>query len=182
MVMSHYKNSRVLCPCECINSSDEWSLLQILWWSLGWSFWRGRIEGQEVRFPLSLIHSPWLALCCHCGLFLRKVNIRKESSIGTGSTSFKVSPSHHYPGPRGFSWFFFAKEIKSKPRSVLKYSVYSVFCFRIFCKFRLSVYSVFQNIPCIPPFRSVLPTVRQPPHRVTHSLIEDVWRTNVCLA
>ena len=22
-----------------------------------------------------------------------------------------------YPGPRGFSWFFFAKEIKSKPRS-----------------------------------------------------------------
>ena len=22
----------------------------------------------------------------------------------------------HYPGPRGFSWFFFAKEIKSKPR------------------------------------------------------------------
>ena len=24
---------------------------------------------------------------------------------------------HVYPGPRGFSWFFFAKEIKSKPRS-----------------------------------------------------------------
>ena len=23
----------------------------------------------------------------------------------------------YYPGPRGFSWFFFAKEIKSKPRS-----------------------------------------------------------------
>ena len=57
----------VLCPCECINSSNEWSLLQILWRSLGWSW--GRIQGPQVRFPVSLIHSPWLALCSHCRLF-----------------------------------------------------------------------------------------------------------------
>ena len=120
-------------------------------------------KDRGTRSPFSTLLDPFTLTCTLLSLraFLRKVNIRKESSIGTGSTSFKVSPSHHYPGPRGFSWFFFAKEIKSKPRSVLKYSVYSVFCFRIFCKFRLSVYSVLQNIPCIPPFHSVLPTVRQ---------------------
>lgn len=39
---------------------------------------------------------------------------------------------------------------------VLKYSVYSVFCFSIFCKFRLFRQSAI------------------PPHRVNHSLIEDV--------
>jgi len=30
---------------------------------------------------------------------------------------FALKPVKCYPGPRGFSWFFFAKEIKSKPRS-----------------------------------------------------------------
>ena len=35
-----------------------------------------------------------------------------------------------------------------------------MFCFRIFCKFCVlvySIYSVFKSIPCIPPFRSVIP-------------------------
>ena len=51
---------------------------------------------------------------------------------------------------------------------VLEYYVYSVFCFRIFCKLRVlvySIYSAFSNIPCIPLFRSIIPfrqSVRPP--------------------
>ena len=30
---------------------------------------------------------------------------------------YSARPAYLYPGPRGFSWFFFAKEIKSKPQS-----------------------------------------------------------------
>ena len=52
----HITKTVVLCPCECIKSSKEWSLFQILWRLLGWSFWRGRIQGQQVRFPVSLLH------------------------------------------------------------------------------------------------------------------------------
>ena len=66
-----------LCPCECIKSSKGWSLLQILRRLLGWSFWRG-IQGQQVRFPVSLIHYlNWLALCSYCELFLRKVTYKE---------------------------------------------------------------------------------------------------------
>ena len=84
--------SHLLCLYECIIPSNEWSLLQILWrllgrfWSWSWSW------------------SPFLSLLAPvaltCTLFSlrawRKVNIRKESSIGTCPTSFislKVSPN-----------------------------------------------------------------------------------------
>ena len=33
------------------------------------------------------------------------------------STSLRFKMSKQYPGPRGISWFFLAKEIKNKPRS-----------------------------------------------------------------
>ena len=103
--------------------------------------------------------------------FLRNVNIRKETSIGTCPTSFVlgrvsmrfesvarvqvmgVDCIHVYPFYKIFLLFW-----------VLEFSVYSVFCFRIFCKFRVlvySVYSIFHNIPCIPPFRSIFPSVRK---------------------
>ena len=74
-VMPHYKNSGLMSMWRCINSSDEWSRLQILWRLLGWSSWRGRIQGERVRFPVSLT-------CTLFSLraFLRKVSIRKETS------------------------------------------------------------------------------------------------------
>ena len=66
----HIMKTVVLYPCERIKSSKEWSLLQILWRWLGWSFWRGRIQGQQGCFPVSLIHYlNRLALCSHCELF-----------------------------------------------------------------------------------------------------------------
>ena len=75
---------------ESSKSSKESSLLQILWRLLGWSFWRGRIQGQQVRFPVSLIHYlNRIALCFDCELFLRKVNIRKESSIDKVPNKFQ---------------------------------------------------------------------------------------------
>ena len=82
--------------------------------------------------------------------FLRQVNLRKESSIGTCPTSFVlgrvsmrfesvarvqvmgVDCIHVYPFYKIVPLFW-----------VLEFSVYSVFCFRIFCKFRVLVYSIY---------------------------------------
>ena len=52
-------------------------------------------------------------------------NHGKQTQKGFLLSNEKMSCRHtkspfytlRYPGPRGFSWFFFAKEIKSKPRS-----------------------------------------------------------------
>ena len=49
--------------------------------------------GTTTPFSSLLDPLPWLPRCAHYELFLRKVNIRKESSIRKCPTSFKVSPS-----------------------------------------------------------------------------------------
>ena len=60
------------------------------------------------------------------GFALRKALLGTSSTVNTEIPLNRYSflwnvrgwaVTQYYPGPRGFSWFFFATEIKSKPRS-----------------------------------------------------------------
>ena len=58
---------------------------------------RGCSQSTKLSLKTALLRWPWWVISWFVSAGKRLVN--------------------RYPGPRGFSWFFFAKEIKSKPRS-----------------------------------------------------------------
>ena len=60
---------------------------------------------------MSWIFLPSMSLTCTFSSF---INVFILLCAGTHNSCFAL---FSYPGPRGFSWFFFAKDIKSKPRS-----------------------------------------------------------------
>lgn len=65
--------SQLSCRRECTVPSNERSCLKILQRLLGWSFQQGTIQGQQVRFPVFLIHGQVNTKALfHILLFLKK--------------------------------------------------------------------------------------------------------------
>ena len=85
------------------------------------------VRALELHYPMIQVQL-WYHIS-HLKCYIWTLALKKVPPLGyfrewapsnnvAASLEFQLNWSaHNYPGPRGFSWFFLAKEIKSKPRS-----------------------------------------------------------------